>query len=135
MDLIYHQTIIPTQKITHCVGGTFTLPGATDFVVVRHDTLELWTLHVDRNVAECVHSTRLFAKVYQVATVPTVAAAARSAGGGGGGILDSPSNNNSDSGSAAVQRLAVTSETGCLVLLRYDLDELPVPTRLLQDPT
>ncbi|KAF8303171.1 putative Mono-functional DNA-alkylating methyl methanesulfonate N-term/CPSF A subunit region [Trypanosoma cruzi] len=133
-DLIYHQTIIPTQKITHCVVGTFTLPGATDFVVVRHDTLELWTLHVDRNVAECIHSTRLFANIYQIATVPTIAAAGRSSAGHGGsgsaGILDTPS-----SDSVAMQRLAVTSETGCLVLLRYDLDEIPVPARLAQDPT
>ncbi|ESL06168.1 hypothetical protein TRSC58_06162 [Trypanosoma rangeli SC58] len=131
MDLIYHQTIIPTQKITHCAVGTFTLPGATDFAVVRHDTLELWTLHVDRNVAECVHSTRLFANVYQVAAVPTTSAAGRaSAGGGSAGILDTPF-----SESVAMHRLAVTSETGCLVLLRYDLDELPVPARLAQDPT
>ncbi|RNF26012.1 splicing factor 3B subunit 3 [Trypanosoma conorhini] len=128
-DLIYHQTIIPTQKITHCAVGSFTLPGATDFAVVRHDTLELWTLHVDRNAAECVHSTRLFANVYQVAAVPTSTTAA-AAGRGSAGILDAASTE-----TAAMHRLAVTSETGCLVLLRYDLDEPPVPARLAQDPT
>nr|CCC49355.1 conserved hypothetical protein, fragment [Trypanosoma vivax Y486] len=134
MDLIYHQTIIPTQKISHCVSGTFTVPGASDFVVVRHDRLELWTLHSDRNVTECVHSTRLFANILQVATVPTVAVS----GNKGGGILDSPQSHyskNNSGGSSSLQRLVVTSETGTMVLLRYDLDELPVPTHLTKDPS
>nr|CCC91749.1 conserved hypothetical protein [Trypanosoma congolense IL3000] len=135
MNLIYHQTIIPTQKITHCIVGTFTIPGANDFVVVRHDTLELWTLHVDRNTAECVHSTRLFTNITQVAVVPTTAA---SSGGRGGGILDSPHNpyrHHHGGGSSALQRLAVTSETGTMVLLRYDLDEMPIPACLARDTT
>ncbi|AAZ12759.1 hypothetical protein, conserved [Trypanosoma brucei brucei TREU927] len=139
MNLIYHQTIIPTQKITHCVVGTFTLPGASDFVVVRHDTLELWTLHVNQNTAECVHSTRLFTNINQVATVPTVSeAVGQSSANRGGGILDSHPSSRRDQasgGSSALQRLAITSETGTMVLLRYDLDELPIPTRLMHDPT
>lgn len=37
--LLYHQTIIPSQAITHVLAGSFTLPGAHDLILIRHNVL------------------------------------------------------------------------------------------------
>lgn len=133
--LLYHQTIIPTQSISHTVEGSFTLPNADDMVVIRHNTLELWTLHGESGTAECVHNTPLFANVYAAVAVPTSSAANSSSsarasnevgGANGESVLDaSPSVRRE-----GISYLAITTEAGYVSLLRYELAEQPVPTQV-----
>ncbi|GET85821.1 CPSF A subunit region, putative [Leishmania tarentolae] len=136
--LLYHQTLIPTQNITHAVEGSFTLPDANDLVLIRHNVLELWRLYAENanGSVECVCRTPLMSAVYTAVAVPTSASSMAKAGGAGNGsspggniaaLLDDATTTAHRSG---VHYLAVTSQTGYVTLLRYQLDEPPVPTRL-----
>ncbi|TPP51816.1 CPSF A subunit region family protein [Leishmania donovani] len=136
--LLYHQTLIPTQNVTHAIEGSFTLPDANDLVLIRHNVLELWRLYAENanGGVECVCRTPLMSAVYAAVAVPTSASSMAKAGGAGsaaspGGnvaaVLDDATTTAHRSG---VHYLAVTSETGYVTLLRYQLDEPPVPTRL-----
>ncbi|KAG5511453.1 hypothetical protein JKF63_07416 [Porcisia hertigi] len=136
--LLYHQTLIPTQSVTHAIEGSFTLPDADDIVLIRHDVLELWRLYAEdaNGGVECVCRTPLMSAVYAAVAVPTSASLMAKAGGtssasspgsNAAGVLDDVSATAHRSG---LHYLAVTSETGYVTLLRYQLDEPPVPTRL-----
>ncbi|KPI83851.1 hypothetical protein ABL78_7101 [Leptomonas seymouri] len=139
--LLYHQTLIPTLNVTHAIEGSFTLPDANDLVLVRHNVLELWRLYAEEvnGGMECISRTPLLSTVCAAVAVPTSASSmaklhssdASSAGGGHRSInssgLDDASITAHRSG---VHYLALTSETGYVTLLRYELAEPPVPTRL-----
>ncbi|KAG5507788.1 hypothetical protein JIQ42_08077 [Leishmania sp. Namibia] len=136
--LLYHQTLIPTQKVTHAIEGSFTLPDANDLVLIRHNVLELWRLYAEdaNGGVECVCRTPLMSAVYAAVAVPTSASSMAKAGGSSSaalpgtntaGVLDDATTTAHRSG---IHYLAVTSETGYVTLLRYQLDEPPVPTRL-----
>ncbi|KAG5487094.1 hypothetical protein LSCM1_07766 [Leishmania martiniquensis] len=136
--LLYHQTLIPTQKVTHAIEGSFTLPDANDLVLIRHNVLELWRLYAEdaNGGVECVCRTPLMSAVYAAVAVPTSASSMAKAGGSSSaslpgnstaGVLDDATTTAHRSG---MHYLAVTSETGYVTLLRYQLDEPPVPTRL-----
>lgn len=133
--LLYHQTLIPTQNVTHAIEGSFTMPDANDLVLIRHNVLELWRLYAEDVTGgmECICRTPLLSAVYAAVAVPTSAASMSA---------KSRTNNNSSSTSglddasttvahrSGVHYLALTSESGYVTLLRYELAEPPVPTRL-----
>ncbi|XQJ24586.1 CPSF A subunit region containing protein, putative [Leishmania guyanensis] len=136
--LLYHQTLIPTQKVTHAIEGSFTLPDANDLVLIRHNVLELWRLYAEdaNGGVECVCRTPLMSAVYTAVAVPTSASSMAKASGANSattlgnstaGVLDDTTTTAHRSG---LHYLALTSETGYVTLLRYQLDEPPVPTRL-----
>lgn len=144
-ELLYHQTLISTQSVSHAVEGSFTLPDANDVVIIHHDTLELWRLYTEDGSSaaggmECISRTSLGASVYAAVAVPTQGGMSMSrttkhaSAMGGGGILD-----DGDGGSgptayrSGLDYLAVTSDTGFVTLLRYELEEPPVPTRVTYD--
>eukprot|EP00796_Vickermania_ingenoplastis_P008447 gene8447-5925_t len=124
--LLYHHALIPSQQVLHAVEGSFTLPNAHDMVLVRHRTLELWTLHPQSGRMECVHATPLFTDVYAAVAVPT-------------GVTTHRRQRRADWGDGVardgVEYLAVTSETGYATLLRYELETPPVPARVPLDGT
>lgn len=135
--LLYHQTLIPTQNVTHAIEGSFTMPDANDLVLVRHNVLELWRLHAEDVTGgmECVCRTPLLSTVYAAVAVPT---SGSTMGKAHGGSSSSSSTGGLDDAATAAHRggvhyLALTSETGYLTLLRYALAEPPVPTRLSYD--
>lgn len=146
-NLLYHHCVIPSQQILHAVEGSFTVPNANDLIVFRHRHMELWTLHHGSGKMECIHSVPLFTDVYAAVAVATgVAVHGASSGSSTGstsrrrmedttGTLLSNGSSVLDGGIAqardGVHYLAVTSETGYVTLLRYELADPPLPTEVL----
>lgn len=147
-NLLYHHCVIPSQQILHVVEGSFTIPNANDIVVFRHRQLELWTLYPGSGKLECIHSVPLFTDVFAAVAVATgMAVQGTGSGGSGrsysrlrkeniaGSVLSNESSSFQDSEISqardGIHYLAVTSETGYVTLLRYELADPPLPTQML----
>lgn len=127
--LLYHQLLVPSQQILFAVEGSFTTPNAHDMLIIRHRAMELWTLHSDVGRMECIHSVALMVDVYAAAAVTTSSAvrtvsSSKSKPGFRDGVMRS-----------GIDYVALTSESGYLTLLRYELSEPPLPASLTPERT
>ncbi|CAD2222439.1 splicing factor 3B subunit 3 [Angomonas deanei] len=125
------------------VKGAFTLPSSqkNEIVMVRHNRLELWKLtkpnnnqnnnhHAGHSVVECIHTMPLFTKVFDIVVVPTSKKLNKSSS-----REENENEHHAERQEAgSVDYIAITSETGYLTLLRYHLEETPLPTHV-QLPT
>lgn len=149
--LLYHHYVIPSQQVLHAVEGSFTVPNAHDVVIIRPRHLELWALHPTSHHLQCIHSVPLFTDVFAAVAVATgvsvqgsshasfmssANAASRFRREDLSDRLSSKGAFSHPGGELAQSRdgvhyLAVTSETGYVTLLRYEMAEPPVPTQVV----